>query len=288
MPVAVAPPPLQPQPPAVVTGQLLPAAPQAHLGNGSLDIPATLAERLELCKFLAEADLLPKALIKRPANILLIMHKALALGIPMSVGFEQLYVIDGKVGYSAELLRALLYPHGHILRWPTKTDKEVVGELILRHDPKNPRRERFTMADATRMGLTSKDNWRKDPESMMVARCTTRLISRHCPEVAVALGNLSAIDIEDDHTAPPVHATAEVIDRDTENAKDAIAHELFAEANAAENSEALKAIGRRAQQAGVLEIPVDGLVTLQAALLQRINEIAEDRKPATKKQGTSG
>lgn len=243
--------------------------------DGAFDVPAQLMERIELCKFLAEADLLPRALAKRPANVLLLMHKAMALRIPLSVAIEHLHVIDGKVGHSAELLRALIHRHGHTLRWPTKTDKEVIGELTLRHDPNNPRRERFSLADATRMKLTGKDNWQKDPESMMVARCTTRLVSRHCPEVAVALGNLSGLDFDDDPAPEPIKATANII---TEDDEQHAARDLFVDAQNASSAEQLKSIGQRARDAGLLEYPVDDKTTLQEALLRRLGEIAEARR----------
>jgi hypothetical protein len=261
---------------ASAPGSLAPApAPSSSTAlDGALDVPPTLAERIELCKFLAGANLLPAALRGSPANVLLIMHKAMALQIPLSVAIEHLHVIDGKVGHSAELLRALLHRHGHVLRWPTSTDKEVVGELVLRHDQRNPRRAKFTMIDATRMELTNKKNWKLDPESMLIARCTTRLVSRHCPEVAVALGNLSAVDFED-IDAEPVKATAEVDDRTAQAA------DLYADARDVSTVDDLKAIGGRAKDAGLLDVPVVGDTTLQEALLQRIDEISKARKDKT-------
>lgn len=267
-------------PPVPAAGYLpAQAAPQAPLtplvSEGSCDVPPTLMERIELCRFLAEAKLLPPALRQEPANVLLIMHKAMALQIPLSVAIEHLYVIDGKVGHSAELLRALLHRHGHMLRWTEISDKQVVGELVLRHDPRNPRREKFTIADATRMELTSKANWKKDPASMMVARCSTRLVSRHCPEVAVALGNLSAIDVEDETP----HAEASV---SVETSREEQANGLLAEAQNANTAEELKEIGGRAREQGLLDVAVEGCDSLQAALLRRIDEIGKARQAAKK------
>jgi hypothetical protein len=255
------------QPSALVPAQAAPVA----LGSGS-DVPAALSERIQLCEYLAEANILPSALRKQPANVLLILFKATALDIPLSVALEHLHVIDGKVGHSAELLRALLYRHGHVLRWTTMTDKEVTGELTLRHDQKHPRTARFTITDATRMELTKKATWQKDPESMMVARCTTRLVSRHCPEIAVALGNLSAMDVDNPDPAPdPVAATAE-IDRDSQ------ARQVLADATEASTVEQIKKLGLHAKTEGLLELNVGTAAKpeeLQAALLRRMGEIAK-------------
>ncbi len=252
----------QPQPTALVTQSTV----------GAFDVPQAFVERMQLCEFLAAADLLPPALREKPSNVMLIMHKALALDIPLSMAIEHLHVINGKVGHSAELLRGLLHRHGHVLHWPTKSDTQVVGELTLRHDPKRPRTEKFTLQDAHRMKLTNKENWVKDPESMLIARCTTRLVSRHCPEVALALGNLSAIDFGPED-AEPVQATAEV-DRDAQpNEREATARELYAEALEINSPEQLTAIGRRAQEDGLLDIKVTDDRTLQEALLKRIQDV---------------
>lgn len=257
---------------AVVAPQALAVAPApvvpAPISQGAFDIPPVLAERIELCKLLSDSDLVPRALQGKPANVLLIMHKALALDLPLMVAIEHLHVIDNKVGHSAELLRGLIARAGHMLRWPEITDKSVTGELTLRHDPKNPRVEKFTMVDATRMKLAGKDNWTKDPVSMLVARVTTRLVSRHCPEIAVALGNLSAQDATDDTTPePPASA-------DTRQQQ---AADLLADAAKVTTADELKTIGARAREAQLLDHVING-DTVQNHLLNRINEIAEARK----------
>lgn len=248
------------------------------LHEGSFDIPSTLMERIELCRFLAEANLLPSALRQQPANILLIMHKALALDIPLSIAVEHMHVIDGKVGHSAELLRTLLRRHGHMLRWVTLTDKEVVGEVVLRHDPKNPRRETFTLADAQRMKLVNKDNWQKDPTSMLVARCTKRLVSRHCPEVAVALGNLSASDVDDDPILPAEDVPQESVPSVPSEPQDELplqdqASSLIGELAEASTSVEVKEVGHKARQADLLDHVVDGDRTLQQVILAKLAEV---------------
>jgi hypothetical protein len=252
---------------------------RSALADSAFDVPPTLAERIELCQFLAEADLLPQALKKRPANVLLIMHKALALGVPLSVALEHLHVIDGKVGHSAELLRGLLVRHGHRLDWVTVTDTLAECKLTLRHR-KEPIKVSFTLAEAQKMKLTSKDNWTKNPQAMLVARCSTRAVSWHCPEVSLALGNLSAMDAEtEDNPRPDAAATAADSSAHGDDlVRDHQASEMYLEAKQATTKDELKSIGTRARNAGLLEIPVDGDLTLQTALLSRLNEMNESAK----------
>lgn len=262
----------------VMVGHAVVAAPSPSmtLTQGAFDIPASFVERMQMAEFLAGSTLLPMALRSNPANVMLIMHKALALNIPMSVAFEHLHVIDGTVGHSAELLRAMLHRHGHLLRWPQVTDKAVTGELILKHDPKNVRTETFTLADAQRMELTSKKNWQKDPTSMLLARCTTRLVSRHCPEVGVALGNLASFDFADTDAEPAAPAGPAPVDTD-------LAAELYLQATDATTKTRIAEIGKNASTQGLLEIAVGpDKIPLRDALMKLMETLSGPAEQAAK------
>lgn len=257
----------------------VPAAP------GGVDVPATFVERIELCKFLAEADLLPPPLRKKPANVLLIMHKAVALNIPLTVALEHLHVIEGKVGHSAELLRGLVERHGHTIDWIETSSQRAVMDLWLKGKPK-PKRVEFTIAEAQRMGLVNKKNWKESPEAMLVARCTTRAVSWHVPSVGLALGNLSAIDApvdEDPHTGEPIQAQAE-----TGQSFEAAARELWERALQCDATAQLTAIDREAKDRDLLGYAVDGETTLQQALLRRISELGKDDKDDKAGKGSGG
>jgi hypothetical protein len=269
------------------TAALVPAARSGPaLVGGITDVPRVLAERIELANFLADANLLPGSLRKQPANLLLVMHRAMALDLPLSVAIEHMHVIDGQVGQSAELLRGLLHRAGHILRWGKVDENEANAELVLRHDPRHPRTERFTIADAKRMKLTAKDNWTKDPASMMVARVTTRLVSRHCPEIALAIGNLSAVDVEPEPAAaapePAGTGTATDAATDAATAISSAAAEALEHAQHARTMQELSAIGTQAREQGLLDatVVVDGSeMALQQALLQRVAVLRARTEP---------
>ena len=247
--------------------------------QGACDVPESLAERLELCRFLADASLLPSPLRKQPANVLLIMHKAIALRIHLSVAIEHMHVIDGKVGYSAELIRALLERDGHILRFTEISDKKASAQLILRHDPKHPRLVEFTIGQAAAMRLTEKSTWKQAPDAMLVARLSTRAGSWHAPLSTIGIGNLSAMELgEDTELMIPVQATAEVVDEPREDPSEHAAR-LYSEALATDSPERVQTIGKNAKSAGILDIPVDGELTLQQALLRRIKSLREEAQP---------
>ncbi|WP_154670733.1 hypothetical protein [Actinopolyspora erythraea] len=269
------------------------------LARGAHDIPATFAERVELCRFLAEADILPPRLRGQPANLMLIMHKALALDVPLSVAVDHINVLDGgTTEESAELLRGLLYRHGHRLRWIKHDGVEAHAELTLAHDPR-PREERFSIGDAQRMGLVTKDTYQADPESMLVARCSTRAVSRNCPEIALGVGNLSRMDmahlLPEDSSSAPKEVPEEAETAPEETAEDSAArqqaHTLLDQARAASTASVVTHVGRQAKRQELLTVPVDDDgTTLQTALLARLNAlsgVAEDSTAASVPDGDS-
>src|SRR5690606_39073208 len=69
----------------------------------------------------------------------------------------------------------------------------------------------YTIDQAKTAGLAGKDNWRKNPGDMLVARATTRAIKRHAP--AVLLGLLVGDEAEQvdpvSHLTPTPAAPAE-------------------------------------------------------------------------------
>jgi hypothetical protein len=91
-----------------------------------------------------------------------------------------IYVINGKPGFSAQLLAQAIKRHPHydyrVLEKTAKgctirflQDGEILGE------------ESFTIEMAQRAGLTS-GPWKAYPEAMLFARCLTAGMRTHCPD----------------------------------------------------------------------------------------------------------
>ena len=77
---------------------------------------SSLQSKITYADHLAQAGLLPAAYRGKPANLLLVMEQAEALGIPTMAAINGVHVIDGKPTISAGLMSALVRRAGHKLR----------------------------------------------------------------------------------------------------------------------------------------------------------------------------
>ena len=161
------------------------------------DVPTDFDVMMRMAEQLAGADkFLPDELAGKPGNVLALMLRARALNVPFAVACDELYIQrkGGKISQSARLVRALARRAGHRF-FTLESDRHHCVLLIQLAGEKTPRRVEFTMQDAHRMGLTNPEGnnkggqWDKQPENMLYARCTTRAVTRYCPEVILGMGS---------------------------------------------------------------------------------------------------
>ncbi|MEV6401073.1 hypothetical protein AB0M39_40925 [Streptomyces sp. NPDC051907] len=188
----------------------------------STDVPADFTQMMELANMLAEAgEFLPVKLRKKPHNILAVMLHARALDIPIAVAWKELYLAgDGSVGTSAKLARALARRAGHRIKYVEFDRFHAVALIHCKGEPE-AHEVRFTMQEAVALGLTTPsertgfggEQYAKQPENMMVARVTTRAITRYCPEVLIGmpLSVEDMLDGEDESAFPDSDTIATVL-----------------------------------------------------------------------------
>lgn len=110
---------------------------------------------------------------------------AVLLGRDWGLGpVESLQYIDninGSVEPNAELKLRMYRRAGHRIV-DTTFAADSVKITGRRGDNGEEMTVEFSLADAKRMGLVDKDNWKKDPESMLWARAVSRLVRRLAPD----------------------------------------------------------------------------------------------------------
>lgn len=167
------------------------AAPIPHHGGPSAAVSrASLPERLQYAKALAQAGLLPRAYQQNPANVLIAMEKGEAIGIHHMTAMESVHVINGKATLSAELMRALIVRAGHQFDVTVITREKAVVECARRERPDRVFTIEFTEEDAKEAGLLAgpnKDNWRKYRKQMLVARVTSFAARTHFSDVLAGM-----------------------------------------------------------------------------------------------------
>ena len=133
-------------------------------------------------QMLVKTGFLPSG-INTPEQATAIMLKGRELGIPPMQAFSQISVIKGKPCVSPELMLALIYrgvPGCDIIFAELTTD---VCLIKARRKEGQPMQEfTFSMEDAKRAQLASKDNWKKYPRAMVRSRCIAEMARSLFPD----------------------------------------------------------------------------------------------------------
>lgn len=276
-------------------------APLAPAVTSSFGLPDNFVDQMRLAEVVAKSDLVDKKLQGKPENVFMVVQKAIGLNISFDLAVAKTHVIDNKVTPSAELLRILLRRAGHDLEIFEHNDKVAKARLTLAHRPSKPITMEFTLAKAQAAGYTNKPLWKSDPEAMLIAAVTRRIVRFHCPEVAAGL-NLDDDPVGEFSPAreePPsrVHASAERVenapdntdaarpdpaaDADPEpNSMIAQAKNVLADALKAKDVKTLTLLGRDASKKDLLDkvVSEDG-DTLKEMLMKRMKELESASVP---------
>lgn len=112
-----------------------------------------------------------------------------ALGVHPSMAIRQIHVINGVPTMSADLMFGRLLATGLLRRddfsiVATKTECVLTIGIATR---KPEARMVITTKLEDFKHLHGKDNWRNDPEAMLVARCKSRAVRRYAPDLLVGV-----------------------------------------------------------------------------------------------------
>lgn len=154
---------------------------------------------------LVNTDFVPVAYKGKPDQVL----ACLAYGEEISLGpmqaLQSIDVIQGKPTLKPEAMRALILGAGHSLVRVESTDESCTFRGK-RRDNGDEETVTFTIEQARRLGLTDKDNWRKQPKAMLTARCTGEIARSLFPDV-IRGASYTPEEMGDDtpHEDEPVH-----------------------------------------------------------------------------------
>lgn len=135
-----------------------------------------LVEIRALAKDLSGSRLLPTPLQGKPSDVLAIVLAGKELGLGPMQSVRGLEVIQGKIAMTSGLIGALILssPHCEYLIPVESTDAVATYETKRKGAPQ-PVRMSFTMENAKTAGLSGKDNYKKNPAAMLLARCISKI-----------------------------------------------------------------------------------------------------------------
>lgn len=143
----------------------------------------TMNEEIAFANTVAGGNLLPRAYQNNPANVVIAVNLGQSMGLSPAESLYRINVINGKPTASAELIAAQVRKAGHKLR--IKKDEKnlsVTATIVRCDDPDYPISVTRDASWAKQMGLASKDNYRKQPLTMLTWRAITAVAREACPE----------------------------------------------------------------------------------------------------------
>lgn len=144
----------------------------------------TLQDQMAFAKAVCQSDIIPTVYRGKPANILVAVGYGAPLGLTPMQSLQDISVINGKPTASASFIASHVRMAGHKLR--VKKDEKalsVTATIVRSDDPDYPISVTRDMAWAQQMGLLNKDNYRKQPLTMLTWRAITAVAREACPEI---------------------------------------------------------------------------------------------------------
>lgn len=142
-----------------------------------------LQAQLQYAQTISQAGIVPASYKGRPADVLIAMGLGQSMGLSPAESLYRINVINGKPTMSAELVAAQVRKAGHKLRIrKDAANLSVTVEIVRADDPEFPFRVTRDRAWAEQMGLAGKDNYKRQPLTMLTWRAITACAREACPE----------------------------------------------------------------------------------------------------------
>lgn len=145
------------------------------------------AEKVEkIATRLADTSFVPATLRGKPIEITAALLAGMELGLPPMATLRSMDVIQGTPALRAHAMRGLVQSHGHEIELVESTPERCVMRGR-RAGTEAWQTVTWTIDRAALMGLTGKSEWKKQPQTMLVARATGELCRLIASDVLYAM-----------------------------------------------------------------------------------------------------
>src|SRR5262245_1785396 len=148
---------------------------------GELEQTWLLADRFSRTEFV------PAAIRGKAEAVMACMLAGRELGIGPMQALQKIHIIQGRPTLSAELMASLVRRAGHRIRTIERSNTVATVEGARADDPDAAETLTWTIDDAKRAELQSKENWKKYPSAMLWARAVSQLCRQLCPDVLAGM-----------------------------------------------------------------------------------------------------
>ena len=157
--------------------------------NETAIIPRSVDEAQGMASRLAVSSIIDSRYQKRPEDVLAVILTGAELGLAPMQSLRGIRMIDGKPTMMADMMGALVMSKRDVceyLRCVESTEQRAVYETKRKGSPKEDTLT-FTIEQATKAGLASKDNWRKYPQAMLRARALSAICRMAYPDLVAGV-----------------------------------------------------------------------------------------------------
>lgn len=168
-------------------------------------------ELYKLAEVLSTTAFVPVAMRGKPQEITGCMLFGREIGLPFMASLQEIAIIQGRPTLSANGMRGLAMKAGVIFRLDESTETRCVMSAL----PPNATEwttVTWTLDQAKRAGLTTKENWSKQPGAMLIARATSQLCRLVAANVLIgapySIEEMRDVPANDTPPAKPVEQTA--------------------------------------------------------------------------------
>jgi hypothetical protein len=144
---------------------------------------------IKLAEYVADTEFVPDTMRRRPAAVAAAILTGREMGLAPMVALRMLYIVHGRVGQTAELMRALILRAGHELKDVEVTSTRVILEGRRRGES-DWSRATFTADDAKKAGIRLGDY----PADKLYARATSRIARRKFADVIAGLPSVDELE----------------------------------------------------------------------------------------------
>lgn len=123
---------------------------------------------------LVQSSFVPAQFKGKPMEATAAILSGLELGLQPMASLRAFDVIQGQAAPRAITLRAILQSLGHEIKVKESTGTRAIVQGRRRGDSEW-QSVTWTLDRAKQLGLTGKDNWKKQPQAMLIARATSEL-----------------------------------------------------------------------------------------------------------------
>lgn len=143
---------------------------ESHVGRWAADV----VEVHRVAISLAKTSFVPQSMRGKPEEVTAAILAGREIGLEPMTALRSIDIIQGVPAMRALTLRGLVQSAGHEMWVKESTDTRAIVEGR-RKGSEHVERSVWSIDRAAKLGLTSKDNWKKQPGAMLIARATSEI-----------------------------------------------------------------------------------------------------------------